>query len=61
MVNKSVDIGSIRIIDNHGESIRVVVATGPSLPYRYDQLEGEGETLAEALADLLDQIEEIPE
>lgn len=53
-------LGGIGIY-NVDEGIQVKVNADPLLRRDYDELEGNGETLVEALADLQEQMEGLPE
>ena len=53
-------LGSLDVF-NTGDGIRITVNTEPYLDTRYEDLEGNGETLKDALADLLEQVERLPE
>lgn len=54
-------LGSIQIYNDGGDSVRLVVDTQPYLDQKYTELEASGETFPEALTNLMEQIEGLPE
>ena len=56
-----IDLGCIRIFNDSGEKIKVVIDAEPYLSAQYDQIEGHGETFAEALQNLYLEVERITE
>jgi hypothetical protein len=56
-----IDLGSIRIVNNNGEKISLIIDAEPFLSTQYDQVEGHGETFAEALQSLYLEVEGMTE
>lgn len=59
MTKPTVMIGSIRIDNVNGELIRLTIDTEPFLDKQLEQIESQGETLAEALIELHEIVEMI--
>ncbi len=59
MIKPTVMIGSIRIDNVNGELIRLTIDTEPFLDKQLEQIESQGETLAEALIELHEIVEMI--
>ena len=52
-------LGAIKIENIDGQFVRLTVDASPFLTQELDQMEAEGTTLAEALVNLHEQVEEI--
>jgi hypothetical protein len=57
MSKLAVTIGTIRIDNVNGEFLRLTIDTDPYLDRRFEQVEAQGYTLAEALLGLHEQVE----
>lgn len=56
---KVITLGNIRIDNIDGQFIRLTVDSSPFLTPSLDELEASGETLADALVSLHEQVEEL--
>ena len=54
-------LGRLEVYNKDGEGIQIVPHCQPFLDPRYQDLEGNGETIPDALADFLEQVEALPE